>query len=181
MKNYDTAAAVACLGEAFLDILKDGPKALSCLEREALRLGHMTIASAVALALEAHDLELCADLPEGARIRERRTRTLATTFGEKEAHGGITRAGAPHLRRGLVEGCCGLDRWGTGEKVVKGHPASPNVIAIANKANARLRKRYRYLRDERGKTPNKAKVAVVNELVRWIWVIGCAVEAEQAA
>ena len=82
MKNYDTAAAVACLGEAFLDILKDGPKALSCLEREALRLGHMTIASAVALALEAHDLELCADLPEGARIRERRTRTLATTFGD---------------------------------------------------------------------------------------------------
>lgn len=82
MKNYDTAAAVACLGEAFLDILKDGPKALSCLEREALRLGHMTIASAVALALEAHDLELCADLPEGARIRERRARTLATTFGD---------------------------------------------------------------------------------------------------
>ena len=53
MKNYDTAAAVACLGEAFLDILKDGPKALSGLEREVLRLGHMTIASAVALALEA--------------------------------------------------------------------------------------------------------------------------------
>ena len=48
MKNYDTAAAVACLGEAFLDILKDGPKALSGLEREVLRLGHMTIASAVA-------------------------------------------------------------------------------------------------------------------------------------
>ena len=101
--------------------------------------------------------------------------------GEKEAHGGITRAGAPHLRHGLVEGCCGLDRWGTGEKVVKGHPASPDVVAAANKANARLRKRYRYLRDERGKTPNKAKVAVVNELVRWIWVIGRMVEGEQAA
>ena len=74
-----------------------------------------------------------------------------------------------------------MDRWGTGEKVVKGHPASPDVVAAANKANARLRKRYRYLRDERGKTPDKAKVAVVNELVRWIWVIGRMVEGEQAA
>ena len=28
---------------------------------------------------------------------------------------------------------------------------------------------------------NKAKVAVVNELVRWIWVVGKMVQAEQRA
>lgn len=101
--------------------------------------------------------------------------------GERESHGGITKAGSPHLRMYLVEGCCGMDRWGEGGKAPKGRDASPEVKAIAAKANARLRKRYRHLRDDLGKGRNKAKIAVVNELVRWIWVIGLQVRSELAA
>ena len=82
MNDYDTAAAVACLGGVFLDILKEGRVGLSDFEREAVRVGHMTIAGAAALALEAYDSELCSGLPEGAKIHERRARTLATTFGD---------------------------------------------------------------------------------------------------
>lgn len=82
MKNYDTAAAVACLGGVFLDILKGGDIGLSGFEREAVLVGHMTIAAAAALALESYDDELCASLPAGSRIHERRPRTLATTFGD---------------------------------------------------------------------------------------------------
>ena len=68
MKNYDTAAAVACLGGVFLDILKGGEIGLSGFEREAVLVGHMTIAAAAALALESYDDELCASLPAGSRI-----------------------------------------------------------------------------------------------------------------
>ena len=82
MKNYDTAAAVACLGGVFLDILKGGDIGLSGFEREAVLVGHMTIAAAAALALESYDDELCASLPAGSRIHGRRPRTLATTFGD---------------------------------------------------------------------------------------------------
>ena len=70
MKNYDTAAAVACLGGVFLDILKGGEIGLSGFEREAVLVGHMTIAAAAALALESYDDELCASLPAGSRIHE---------------------------------------------------------------------------------------------------------------
>ena len=64
---------------------------------------------------------------------------------------------------------------------MKGRDASPEVKAMASKANARLRKRYHHLVDDNGKSANKAKVAVVNELVRWIWAIGLQVQAELAS
>ena len=54
MKNYDTAAAVACLGGVFLDILKGGDAGLSGFEREAVLAGRMTIAAAAALAMEPY-------------------------------------------------------------------------------------------------------------------------------
>ena len=104
-----------------------------------------------------------------------------SSSGPREAHGSITKAGSTHLRAAMVEGCCGIEKWGTGDKEVKGREASSEVKAIASKANARLRKRYHHLRDDNGKSVNKAKVAVVNELVRWIWVIGLQVRSELAA
>lgn len=100
--------------------------------------------------------------------------------GPKESHGRITKAGNKHLRRSLVEGCSGIAAWTSGRKAVpKGADVSAPVQAIAAKANVRLHERHAHLR-ERGVNANKAKVAVVNELVRWIWAIGCAVEREQA-
>ena len=55
---------------------------------------------------------------------------------------------------------------------------SPEVELIAKKANDRLLKRYHHLTKDLKKTSNKAKVAVVNEQVRWIWIIGQTVQAE---
>jgi len=63
--------------------------------------------------------------------------------------------------------------------VPKGASASAACQAIAARANERLYVRYDYLARERHKNANKAKVAVVNELVRWIWVMGLKVKEEQ--
>ena len=101
--------------------------------------------------------------------------------GEKEKHGGITKAGNSHLRRVLVEGNAAISRRNFDKKkLAEGQAVSPEVERIATRANTRLLKRYRHLTEERGKTANKAKTAVVNEQVRWIWIIGKAVKAELA-
>ncbi len=101
--------------------------------------------------------------------------------GERERHGGITKAGNSHLRRALVEGNSSISRRNFDKKKLgEGQVVSPEVERLAAKANTRLLKRYRYLTEERGKTANKAKTAVVNEQVRWIWIIGKTVKAELA-
>ncbi len=99
--------------------------------------------------------------------------------GESEKHGRITKAGNRYLRRALVEGYSSVAVWVSGKKVVpRGAEVSPACQSIAARANQRLHERYDHLAHERHKNPNKAKVAVVNELVRWIWVIGLQVRAE---
>lgn len=99
--------------------------------------------------------------------------------GEREKHGGITKAGNSHLRRALVEGNASISRRNfEKKKLAEGQAVSPEVERIAAKANTRLLKRYRHLIGECGKPSNKARTAVVNEQVRWIWVIGKTVKAE---
>ena len=99
--------------------------------------------------------------------------------GESGKHGKITKAGDRYLRRALVEGYSGIATWKSGKKAVpKGAEPSAACQSIAARASERLYGRYSHLTAERHKNPNKAKVAVVNELVRWIWVIGLQVRAE---
>ncbi len=99
--------------------------------------------------------------------------------GESGKHGKITRAGDKYLRRGLVEGYSGIATWKSGRKAVpKGAEPSAAAQSIAARANERLYGRYSHLAGERHMNHNKAKVAVVNELVRWIWVIGLQVQEE---
>ena len=101
--------------------------------------------------------------------------------GESERHGKVTKAGDKYLRRALIEGCSGIATWKSGGKAVpRGAEPSAAAQSIAARANERLYGRYAYLAGERHKNHNKAKVAVVNELVRWIWVIGLKVQEEQA-
>ena len=102
-----------------------------------------------------------------------------SSTGDRLRHGGVTRAGNGHLRRALVEGCAGIAAWGKGRKAAPAG-ASPSAAcrAIADRANERLRARYDHLARERHANANKARVAVVNELVRWIWVIGLQVQGE---
>ena len=104
------------------------------------------------------------------------------TSDEKKSHGSITKAGNSHLRRTLVEGCSSIDRRNNSrKKLEEGQEVSEAVERMAHKANSRLFKRYQHLTGDLGKHPNKAKIAVVSELSRWIWVIGLQVQNELAA
>ncbi len=100
--------------------------------------------------------------------------------GEDGRHGRITKAGDKYLRRALVEGYSGVAAWKSGRKAVpRGAEPSAATQSIAARANERLFARYGHLAREKHKNANKAKVAVVSELVRWIWVIGLKVQEEQ--
>ncbi len=99
--------------------------------------------------------------------------------GESERHGGITKAGDRYVRRALVEGCAGIAMWGAGPKAVpRGAEPSAAALEIAARGNRRLRERYDHLAREARKAPNKARVAVVNELIRWLWVAGLQAQRE---
>lgn len=101
--------------------------------------------------------------------------------GEKDKHGPITKAGNKYLRRTLIEGISAISTWGpTFEKKSSKLSSTSRISHSAIQANERLYMRYRHLRFERGLPSNKAKVAIVNELVRWCWIIGREVQRELA-
>ena len=86
---------------------------------------------------------------------------------------GITKAGNGHLRRLLVESAQAYTRGAVGHKSIDlkkrqlGNP--PNVIAYADKANERLRRRF-YKLTLQGNVPrNKATTAIARELACFIW------------
>lgn len=102
--------------------------------------------------------------------------------GDSDRHGRITKSGDKWLRRALVEGWSGASTWKGGRKAVpRGAEASAASASIAARANGRLFERYTHLVEDRGKCHNKAKVAVVSELARWIWVLGLQVRTELQA
>lgn len=102
--------------------------------------------------------------------------------GDSDRHGRITKSGDKWLRRALVEGWSGAPTWKGGRKAVpRGAEASAASASIAARANRRLFERYTHLVEDRGKCHNKAKVAVVSELARWIWVLGLQVRSELQA
>lgn len=102
-----------------------------------------------------------------------------SSSAENEKKGRITKAGNAHCRTILVEGMAGASRRNASTKKLRaGQAVSPDVQAVCYKATKRLNERYAYLTNERRMRPNKAKVAVVNEEIRWIWVIGCMVQDE---
>ena len=104
-----------------------------------------------------------------------------SSSGPRESRGGITKDGNSHLRRSLVEGCCSMaSRMRGAKREDPTRPVSPAVERIAVAANDRLFDRYGHLVGE-GVHANKARMAVVRELARWIWVIGLQVQAEQGA
>jgi transposase len=109
------------------------------------------------------------------------TTPINASSGEKEAHGKISKDGNHFVRNVLVEASCGMHaRKHTVKALPKGVSVSAEVEAIARKANTRLMKKYKHLTVECGKNANKARIAVVSEMVRWIWIIGLQVERECA-
>jgi transposase len=92
------------------------------------------------------------------------------TSSDKRRQGGITKAGNCHARRVLVESSWHYrHKPGVGKSLRKRREGQPaRVIAMADKAQQRLHRRYRHLTG-RGKEVNKAVVALARELAGFIW------------
>jgi len=93
-----------------------------------------------------------------------------TSAGDAK-RGGITKAGNNRVRRLLIESSWHYrHRPAVGVKLRKRREGqSPRVIAIADKAQHRLNRRYHRLTLGSRKPPTKAVVAVARELVGFIW------------
>ena len=92
--------------------------------------------------------------------------------GERHRRGRITRAGNALVRRLLVEAAWHYQhRAGIGRALAQrrtGQP--PQVIAIADKAQHRLCRRFRQLA-ERQKPGSKIAVAIARELAGFLWAV----------
>jgi transposase len=93
--------------------------------------------------------------------------------GERQRRGGITRAGNGHVRRVLVEASWHYrHRPGVGASLQKRRKGQPReVIALADKAQQRLHRRYWRLTMQGNKPTSKAVVAVARELVGFLWAV----------
>ena len=85
---------------------------------------------------------------------------------------GITKAGNSHLRRLLIEASGGICKGVIGQKSkalkARQEGNKAEVIAYADKANVRLRRKY-YKLVRRGKKRNVAVAAVARELACFVW------------
>lgn len=93
--------------------------------------------------------------------------------GDKQNQLSITKAGNGHLRKLLVEAAQSYSRGQIGHKSVELKKRqtgnSPEVIAYADKANERLRRKYYKMTLSKGINANIAKTAIARELACFIW------------
>lgn len=87
MNANDTASKAEIASAALADLFDEELRAMgspdaASLEDRLLGVGHEVMARAFAGALQRHDLRICASLPEGAKVHDRRSRTLATKMGD---------------------------------------------------------------------------------------------------
>lgn len=95
------------------------------------------------------------------------------TSGDSTQRGRITKAGNSYVRRILVEIAWHYRHQPSiGVKLRKRREGQPAwVIAIADKAQRRLNRRYKHLVYGRAKPPQVAIVAVARELAGFIWAV----------
>ncbi|MBR5348618.1 MAG: IS110 family transposase [Lachnospiraceae bacterium] len=93
--------------------------------------------------------------------------------GDGQKRLGITKAGNRHVRSLLVEAaqCYCRGQIGFKSKVLKARQAGndPEVIAYADKANERLRRKYYRMVLRNNKKTNVAKTAIARELACFMW------------
>lgn len=92
--------------------------------------------------------------------------------GDDDNKLGITKSGNRHLRRLLIESAQSYTKGAIGAKSrdvkLRQSKCSNEVIAYADKANERLRRKY-YKMISKGKKFNVAKTAIARELACFIW------------
>lgn len=93
--------------------------------------------------------------------------------GESQKRLGITKAGNVHVRTLLVEAAQSFSRGKVGHKSVvlqkRQEGNTPEVIAFADRANERLRRKYYKMVLTQSKRSNVAKTAIARELACFIW------------
>jgi len=96
-----------------------------------------------------------------------------SSSGEFHHRYGITKAGNSHLRKLLVESAQSYTRGAIGHKSIalkqRQQGNSPQVIAYADKANERLRRRFYKMTLNKGINRNKATTAIARELACFMW------------
>jgi transposase len=93
--------------------------------------------------------------------------------GEKHRRGSITKAGNSHVRRLLVESAQSYTRGAIGHKSKdlkrRQHGNTPEVIAYADRANERLRRKFYRMTLKNNTHRNVAATAIARELSCFIW------------
>lgn len=93
--------------------------------------------------------------------------------GDSQNKYSITKAGNSHLRRLLVEAAQAYTRGAMGHKSValkqRQQGNTPQVIAYADKANERLRRRFYKMTLSKGVNRNVAATAIARELACFMW------------
>jgi transposase len=133
--------------------------------------GVKTITAMTVLA-EVGDMRRYASAPQFMASTGLVSREYST--GDKQRRGGITKTGNTHLRRVLVE-----SGWHYRHRSIAGAAIrsrrkgqSAAIVAIAEKAEQRLHRKFRRLVDRYNKPSQVAAVAVARELAGFIWAIG---------
>lgn len=106
---HDTAApwaeASSLLASSFYDVLNEEGMTFEEFESRSIAYGHAAIADAISMALERKDKSLCASLPDGLKVHDRRPKTLASEVGDlnfrcrrvRDAYGNTVIPLADHL------------------------------------------------------------------------------------
>jgi transposase len=99
-----------------------------------------------------------------------------SSSGQRCRRGRITRTGNGHVRRILTEAAWNYRFHPRASRAIRQRRESlpPEIVAIAEKAEQRLSRRYQYLVNK-GKSPHKAVTAVARELTGFVWAIAQAV------
>ena len=83
---HDTAApwaeASSLLASSFYEILNEEGVSFEEFESRSISYGHAAIADAISQALERKDASLCASLPDGCKVHDRRPKSLASEVGD---------------------------------------------------------------------------------------------------
>ena len=93
--------------------------------------------------------------------------------GERQRSTGLTKAGNAFVRRLLIEAAWHYVKHPVRVSVEqrrKQAGAPPEAVALAQRAMARLKRRYQHL-TERGKLPTVAVTALARELAGFVWAI----------
>ena len=93
---------------------------------------------------------------------------------DKHANGHITKSGNPYVRTALIEGVSNMHvRKADPKKLREGQQVSASVLRLCRQCDARMAERYKRM-SSGAKPANVIKVALANEMVRWVWAIGLA-------